>query len=99
MSPDHSGLRRKDQTINSEFKLLGLDEEGIRNLSEAQFKKFRTVKKQLEEYLLQRAPIIVCTCMNSKSKRIKDLEFNRVIIDEAAQAKELECLIAINDAS
>jgi superfamily I DNA and/or RNA helicase len=41
-------------------------------------------KKELEDYVLKKAPIIVCTCMSSKSSRMEKLTFRKVIIDEAA---------------
>jgi hypothetical protein len=38
-------IRRKEQTINQDIKLLGLDKEGIRNLSVERYDAFMEVKK------------------------------------------------------
>lgn len=39
------------------------------------------------------ADVICCTCIASADRRIKDFKFYNVLIDEATQAIEPECLL------
>jgi superfamily I DNA and/or RNA helicase len=40
----------------------------------------------------------VTTCKAAQSQRLKDITFNKVIIDEATQASEIEVLSTMMDA-
>lgn len=43
--------------------------------------------------VLTNADVICCTCIASADRRIKDFTFYNVLIDEATQAIEAECLL------
>lgn len=70
ISPNYMSIRKKKNEYNNKFRLLGLDEQGIRNLSIEKFDIFKKAKKDLEDYVLEHAPIIVCTCISSKGPKL-----------------------------
>lgn len=48
-----------------------------------------------EKEFLQGADIICCTCLGAGDIHLSHMKFNSVLIDEASQAMEPECLIPI----
>jgi len=89
----HEQIKRLD---NQEFevlkKLYKLKEE-IGELSEKDESKFRALKRQAEDRILECASVICTTCISSFDRRLKKFRFTRVLIDEATQATEPECLL------
>lgn len=69
------------------------DETG--ELSSADEKRYRTLKKQCEKELLQHADVICCTCVGSGDPRLAKLQYRSVLIDESTQATEPECMIPV----
>jgi|LauGreDrversion4_2_1035121.scaffolds.fasta_scaffold302457_2 superfamily I DNA and/or RNA helicase len=52
-------------------------------------------KQSLEDQILKESRIIITTCKSSYSRRLKDIQFRKVIVDEAAQSSEVETLEAL----
>ena len=64
-------------------------------LSSADEKRFRTLRKQAERELLQNADVICCTCVGAGDPRLAKLRFRTILIDESTQATEPECMVPI----
>jgi superfamily I DNA and/or RNA helicase len=45
--------------------------------------------------ILKRADVVLCTCIGAGSKLLQGMEFDLVVIDEAAQGLEAACWIPI----
>jgi regulator of nonsense transcripts 1 len=61
------------------------------SLDEDQNKRFIDIKMKAEQEVLATADVVCSTCVTSADKRIKNLNFNIVLVDEATQACEPEC--------
>lgn len=57
--------------------------------------KFKKLLHDAEQDLLMMADVICCTCVTAGDHRLKKLSFNHVLIDEATQAIEPECLLPL----
>lgn len=57
--------------------------------------KFRKLKTAVGREVLKAADVICCTCVGAGDPRLKNFRFRQVLIDEATQAMEAECLIPI----
>jgi regulator of nonsense transcripts 1 len=57
--------------------------------------KFRQLKMTVGKEVLKAADVICCTCVGAGDPRLKNFRFRQVLIDEATQAMEAECLIPI----
>ncbi|KAL4460510.1 hypothetical protein ABPG74_000261 [Tetrahymena malaccensis] len=55
--------------------------------------KYYSLKRQGEKEILRNAEVICSTCISSADPRLKDIRFKHVLIDEATQAIEPECLL------
>ena len=64
-------------------------------LKEEDRKKYKEMIKSIEEQILSKTPIIIATINNSADLRIKDYDFSIVILDEATQAIESDCLLPL----
>jgi len=58
-------------------------------------KKFIETKNKAEQEILTTADVICTTCITSFDKRLKNFKFGIVLIDEATQACEPECLLPL----
>lgn len=56
--------------------------ESYGNLTEEQEMKFKNLKEKAEKWLLAQADVICTTCITSFDKRLKDFQFETVLIDE-----------------
>lgn len=79
--PEYATLRAK--------KVRGQD------LTAAEERKLQVLRRQLERELLQAADVICCTCVGAGDPRLQGLSFTKVLVDEATQATEPECLIPL----
>ena len=85
-----------DIKFNSkQFKELRKKRETFGKLHKDDFVKYREITKKYEEKILLPCPIILATINNSADKRIEDYDFPIVLIDEATQALEPDCLLPI----
>jgi len=91
----HYLVRHLDSADKGELHKLQLlkDEQG--ELSAADEKKFKTLKRDTEREVLHSADVIVATCVGAGDPRLTEFRFRLVLIDEATQATEPECLIPI----
>lgn len=83
-SPDKADLRKLMQLKDDQGELSSQDE-----------KRFKALKRQAERELLQAADVICTTCVGAGDPRLSNFRFRQVLIDEATQATEPECLIPI----
>ena len=67
----------------------------IGELSRRDERKFRALCSVTEQELLRNAQVICTTCSGAGDPRLKKFRFRTVLIDEATQATEPECLIPI----
>ncbi|CAG8464750.1 11326_t:CDS:10 [Ambispora leptoticha] len=64
-------------------------------LSSADEKKYKMLKRACEREILQNADVILCTCVGAGDPRLSKFKFRTVLIDEATQATEPECMIPL----
>ena len=83
-TPDKEELRKLQALKDDQGELVTADE-----------RKFRQLKAQTEREILQAADVICTTCVGAGDPRLSNLRFRQVLIDEATQAMEAECLIGI----
>ena len=69
------------------------DETG--ELSSADEKRYRILKKACERELLKAANVICCTCVGAGDPRLSKFKFQSVLIDESMQATEPECMVPV----
>ena len=79
----------------SEFLKLVKLKETVGELSVQDERRFRAAKTRLERRILDNADIVCCTCVSAADPRISNLRFKHVLVDEATQATEPECLIPL----
>ncbi|EDQ92857.1 uncharacterized protein MONBRDRAFT_650, partial [Monosiga brevicollis MX1] len=75
-------------------KLLKL-KDAVGELSEADEKRFRTLQRIIEQELLRSADVICCTCAAAGDRRVSGQTFRTVLIDEATQSTEPECMLPL----
>lgn len=73
-------------------KLQQLREE-TGELSAADEKRYRVLKKSAERELLEAADVICCTCVGAGDPRLARMKFHSILIDESMQATEPECMV------
>jgi len=89
----HEQVQNND--TNTELqKLIRLKNE-YGELSSQDEKKYKSLKKTCEREILQNADVICCTCVGAGDPRLANFKFKTVLIDEATQACEPECLIPL----
>lgn len=84
----------KSSASNEFRKLINMKEEfGELNVKET--KTYYNYLKRAERKLIAAADVICCTCVGANDKRLSNLSFSSVLVDESTQASEPECLIPI----
>ena len=91
----HYQVRHLDTPERAELHKLQLLKDELGELSQADEKKFNTLKRAAEREILEAADVVCCTCSAAGDLRISSLRFRQCLIDEATQATEPECLIPI----
>ena len=64
-------------------------------MSVKQYHEFKQVLDNAEETIIKNTRIFVTTCKMMNSKRLKDLNITKVVMDEATQSTELEAFLTI----
>jgi DNA polymerase alpha-associated DNA helicase A len=66
------------------------------------YKSLKDLRKELKvreanaiDAILKKAPVVLSTLSGAASRHLKNMEFDTIVIDEAAQALEAECWIAM----
>lgn len=67
--------------------------EDEKEFSSEQETKFKQLRKEAEYEVIKDAEVVCCTCIASADRRLADFYFHHVLIDEATQAIEPECLL------
>ncbi|PCH35143.1 ATP dependent helicase [Wolfiporia cocos MD-104 SS10] len=80
----HVELQKLIQLKNEQGELSSNDE-----------RKYKTLIRQCEKEILGAADVICCTCIGAGDPRLSKLKFRTVLIDEATQAAEPECMIPL----
>ncbi|BGP05935.1 Regulator of nonsense transcripts 1 [Rhodotorula toruloides] len=75
-------------------KLIQLKQEQG-ELSSSDERKFKSLTRMVEKEILTNADVICATCVGCGDPRLKNLKFRTVLIDEATQATEPECMIPL----
>lgn len=83
------------QSKDDLYRLQLLKEQSQGELSQKDERRYRTLKRNAERAILQNADVICCTCVGSGDPRLNNFRFRQVLIDEATQATEPECIIPI----
>lgn len=83
-STHHIELQKLIQLKNEQGELSSSDE-----------RKFKTLTRSCEKEILNAADVICCTCVGSGDPRLSKLKFRTVLVDEATQAAEPECMIPL----
>ncbi|CAD8124849.1 unnamed protein product [Paramecium sonneborni] len=89
----HNQVRSLDipqyHSLQAFYELL--DQQG--ELDQKDEQVFIRMRDEAEKEIIEQADIICTTCIGSADKRLKDMRFLYVLIDEATQAIEPECLL------
>lgn len=78
-----------------ELRKLMLLKDSQGELSAADEKRFRSLRRAAEQELLMNADVICCTCVGAGDPRLAKQRFRYVLIDESTQATEPECMVPI----
>ncbi|CAN0346182.1 unnamed protein product [Hapterophycus canaliculatus] len=92
-------VRALDTPDKQDLRKLQLLKDELGELVAADEKRFRRLRSSAEREILQAADVICTTCVGAGDPRLSNvnLRFRQasVLIDEATQAMEAECLIPI----
>lgn len=89
----HEQVRNNDTAVELQ-KLMQLKAE-LGELSGSDEKKFRSLTRAAEREILHNADVVCATCVGCGDPRLANLKFRTVLIDEATQATEPECMIPL----
>ncbi|XP_022697814.1 regulator of nonsense transcripts 1-like isoform X2 [Varroa jacobsoni] len=94
----HNQVRNMEANASqhvSELKKLQQLKDETGELSSADEKRYRTLKRLCERELLEAADVICCTCVGAGDPRLLRLKFHSILIDECMQATEPECMVPV----
>ncbi|KAF4033088.1 ATPase family associated domain-containing protein 12 [Phytophthora infestans] len=91
----HAMIKSLDSPDKADLRKLMQLKDDIGELSSQDEKRFKSLKRQAEREILQAADVICTTCVGAGDPRLSNFRFRQVLIDEATQATEPECLIPI----
>ena len=91
----HQQVKDLDLPEFADLKRYSEKREKIGMLPAEEEEAFKKLRIKAENLLLSKAEVISCTCSGSFDPRLKDFLFRQVLIDEATQATEPECLLPI----
>lgn len=89
----HNQIRNMD--TNVELKKLQQLKDETGELSSADEKRYRMLKKTAEKELLEAADVICCTCVGAGDPRLAKIKFSSILIDESMQSTEPECMVPV----
>ena len=93
----HNQLRKLEgkKEYKRFFEMLKRKEEEGNVLSNKDHEKYKKLKKKIEEEIINECQVVVTTCISSFDKRLNNSRFPIVLIDEATQACESECILPL----
>lgn len=91
----HRQVRALAATAKPELKKLLRLKAEVGELSDADERRFRKLSRDAEREILAAADVICTTCAGAGDRRFEGLRFKQVLVDEATQAAEPECLIPL----
>jgi regulator of nonsense transcripts 1 len=91
----HHLVRQWAVHTKNELYKLQLLQEVQGELSQRDELRYNKLKRNAERQILQNADVICCTCVGTGDPRLNNFRFRQVLIDEATQATEPECIIPI----
>lgn len=91
----HVMVRNLDTPDKMELRKLFQLKAELGELAPADERRFRHLRNVAEREILQAADVICTTCVSAGDPRLANFRFRQVLIDEATQAMEPECLIPI----
>ncbi|KAF0514312.1 P-loop containing nucleoside triphosphate hydrolase protein [Gigaspora margarita] len=89
----HEQVHNNDTNVELQKLIQLKTEQG--ELSSSDEKKYKVLKRACEREILQNADVILCTCVGAGDPRLSKFKFRTVLIDEATQATEPECMIPL----
>lgn len=89
----HNQIRNLD--TEPELKKLQQLKDETGELSSADEKRYRMLKRKCENELLRNADVICCTCVGAGDPRLSKFQFKSILIDESTQATEPECMVPV----
>lgn len=89
----HNQIRNME--TSTELKKLQQLKDETGELSSADEKRYRMLKKTSERELLEAADVICCTCVGAGDLRLARIKFNSILIDESMQSTEPECMVPV----
>ncbi|KAH8409220.1 hypothetical protein KR009_010835 [Drosophila setifemur] len=89
----HNQIRNME--TNTELKKLQQLKDETGELSSADEKRYRSLKRALENQLLEAADVICCTCVGAGDGRLSRIKFTSILIDESMQSTEPECMVPV----
>ncbi|EDX16345.1 regulator of nonsense transcripts 1 homolog [Drosophila simulans] len=89
----HNQIRNME--TNSELKKLQQLKDETGELSSADEKRYRSLKRASENQLLEAADVICCTCVGAGDGRLSRVKFTSILIDESMQSTEPECMVPV----
>eukprot|EP00002_Diphylleia_rotans_P028706 TRINITY_DN5798_c0_g1_i1.p1 TRINITY_DN5798_c0_g1~~TRINITY_DN5798_c0_g1_i1.p1 ORF type:complete len:1045 (-),score=214.30 TRINITY_DN5798_c0_g1_i1:796-3930(-) len=91
----HYQVKNLEDPEKSELNKLQMlkDEQG--ELSSADERKYKELKRSAEREILMNADVICSTCVGAGDPRLSNMRFRHVLIDESTQATEPEVLIPL----
>ncbi|KAH8368799.1 hypothetical protein KR084_006048 [Drosophila pseudotakahashii] len=89
----HNQIRNME--TNSELKKLQQLKDETGELSSADEKRYRSLKRGTENQLLEAADVICCTCVGAGDGRLSRIKFTSILIDESMQSTEPECMVPV----
>ena len=93
----HNQLRKLEgkKEYKRFFEMQKRKEEEGNVLSNKDHEKYKKLKKKAEEEIINECQVVVTTCISSFDKRLNNFRFPIVLIDEATQACESECILPL----
>lgn len=91
----HNIVRNLDGPDRAELRKYQALKDELGDLTPADTRKYMKLRIQAEKDILNAAEVICTTCVGAGDPRLQHLRFRQVLVDEATQAMEAECLIPI----
>ncbi|GAC97823.1 DNA-binding protein SMUBP-2 [Pseudozyma hubeiensis SY62] len=89
----HEQVANNDTNIELQKLIQLKNEQG--ELSSSDERKYKALTRACEKEILSTADVICCTCVGCGDPRLAKIKFRTVLVDEATQAAEPECMIPL----